>query len=171
MTLNVVVNGGFSQDDMKRLHEEVFAQLGEQNFNIRINQISPQELVYSKRGKFNYIINLINVKRGVIKRIQGRIEDYIVCKDGTRLKRLDFIMKEATRVKASQLVQERAGKVKVLVIPEEGFGSEDRNRIISALIARVGTDNLDVELIETTMDKLVTTGSGKFKYIINLIRE
>ena len=96
---------------------------------------------------------------GVIKRIQGRIEDYIVCKDGTRLKRLDFIMKEATRVKASQLV------------PEEGFGSEDRNRIISALIARVGTDNLDVELIETTMDKLVTTGSGKFKYIINLIRE
>lgn len=38
-------------------------------------------------------------------------------------------------------------------------------------IARVGTDNLDVELIETTMDKLVTTGSGKFKYIINLIRE
>ena len=64
VTLNVVVNGGFSQDDMKRLHEEVFAQLGEQNFNIRINQISPQELVYSKRGKFNYIINLINVKRG-----------------------------------------------------------------------------------------------------------
>lgn len=57
------------------------------------------------------------------------------------------------------------------MIPEEGFGSEDRNRIISALIARVGTDNLDVELIETTMDKLVTTGSGKFKYIINLIRE
>lgn len=49
---------------MKRLHEEVFAQLGEQSFNIRINQISPQELVYSKRGKFNYIINLINVKRG-----------------------------------------------------------------------------------------------------------
>jgi len=171
VTLNVVVNGGFSQDDMKRLHEEVFAQLGEQNFNIRINQISPQELVYSKRGKFNYIINLINVKRGVIKRIQGRIEDYIVCKDGTRLKRLDFIMKEATRVKASQLVQERAGKVKVLVIPEEGFGSEDRNRIISALIARVGTDNLDVELIETTMDKLVTTNSSKFKYIINFIRE
>lgn len=108
---------------------------------------------------------------GVIKRIQGRIEDYIVCKDGTRLKRLGFIMKEATRVKASQLVQERAGKVKVLVIPEEGFGSEDRNRIISALIARVGTDNLDVELIETTMDKLVTTNSGKFKYIINFIRE
>ena len=52
---------------------------------------------------------------GVIKRIQGRIEDYIVCKDGPRLKR--------------------------------------------------------VELIETTMDKLVTTNSSKFKYIINFIRE
>ncbi len=76
-------------------------------------------------------------------------------------------MKEAQNVKVSQLIQDSVGKVRILVVPEKGFCDMNREKIISALIARAGTGNMDVELTETSMDKLVYTESEKFKYIVS----
>lgn len=107
--------------------------------------------------------------RGVIKRICGRNEDYLVCKDGSRIKRLGFVMKNSKNIKASQIIQECQGKVLILVVPEENFNRADANMIVSSFKERVGPDNMDVSLKETTMNGLVYSNNGKFKYIINKI--
>ena len=103
-----------------------------------------------------------------MRRIGGRNEDYVVCKDGTKVMRLDFIMKEATRVKASQLVQQERGKLTIRVVPEAGFGESDERRIVASLAERIGRGNMDVTIEKTTLDGLIYSKRGKFKYIIRI---
>lgn len=105
----------------------------------------------------------------MIKKICGRNEDYLVCKDGSRIKRLGFIMKNSKYVKVAQIIQERPGKALILVVPEEGFDKADADTILSSFQERVGSGNMDVSLKETTMNGLVYSNNGKFRYIINKI--
>lgn len=169
VTLNIVAGSGFTDGDMSKLKRVVGKQLGENNFEITINRIKPSEIIYTSRGKFNYVLNLMKVKSGgVVRRIGGRNEDYVVCKDGTKVMRLGFIMKEATRVKASQLVQQERGKLTIRVVPESGFGESDERRIVASLAERIGRGNMDVTIEKTTLDGLIYSKRGKFKYIIRI---
>lgn len=168
--LNVVVENSFTDADMERLRTLVSEQLGGNNFDIEISKVQAKDLIYTAQGKFNYVVSLTNVNSGgVIKRICGRNEDYLVCKDGSRIKRLGFVMKNSKNIKASQIIQECQGKVLILVVPEENFNRADANMIVSSFKERVGPDNMDVSLKETTMNGLVYSNNGKFKYIINKI--
>ena len=169
--LNVVVENSFTDADMERLRTLVSEQLGGNNFDIEISKVQAKDLIYTAQGKFNYVVSLTNVNSGggVIKRICGRNEDYLVCKDGSRIKRLGFVMKNSKNIKASQIIQECQGKVLILVVPEENFNRADANMIVSSFKERVGPDNMDVSLKETTMNGLIYSNNGKFKYIINKI--
>lgn len=60
--LNVVASSSFSDIDAERLKSAVFEQLGADNFEIKINTINPDGLIYSSHGKFNYILNFVNEK-------------------------------------------------------------------------------------------------------------
>ena len=57
--LNIVVGNNFSDSDMRTLQDAVEFQLGTNNFNLKINKISKNEIIYSKNGKFSYILNLM----------------------------------------------------------------------------------------------------------------
>lgn len=168
--LNVVVGNSFTDADMERLRNLVSEQLGGNNFDIEISKVKAKDLIYTSQGKFNYVISLTNINSGgVIKKICGRNEDYLVCKDGSRIKRLGFIMKNSKYVKVAQIIQERPGKALILVVPEEGFDKADADTILSSFQERVGSGNMDVSLKETTMNGLVYSNNGKFRYIINKI--
>ena len=78
-------------------------------------------------------------------------------------------MKKSKHVKAAQIIQEHPGKALILVVPEKGFNKTDANTILSSFQERVGLNNMDVSLKETTMNGLVYSNNGKFKYIINKI--
>lgn len=60
VTLNIVTNNNFSQNDKIKLDKIVHEQLGKNNFDIIINQIDKSQLIITQRGKFNYIINNIS---------------------------------------------------------------------------------------------------------------
>ena len=62
--LSIVVNSRFTDSDAKKLEEVVHSQLGSENFLININKVKPNDIIYSSRGKFNYVLNLINVNQG-----------------------------------------------------------------------------------------------------------
>lgn len=57
--LNYVPGKGFSKEDERKLVNAVKEQLGENNFEFAFCSISANEIVYSSRGKFSYIINKI----------------------------------------------------------------------------------------------------------------
>jgi hypothetical protein len=57
------------------------------------------------------------------------------------------------------------------VVPEAGYQDADGQSVINAFQHRVGAGNLDIQLELTDMDGLITSTRGKFKYIINNIKE
>ncbi len=105
----------------------------------------------------------------VVKRVNGRKEDYLHCKDGSRILRLDFIFKGVKHVKMSQLVQDKEGVLSVRVVPEKDFTDDDRNRIEQNIIARMGAGNIDFRIELITENEIQLTPRGKYKFIINLM--
>lgn len=58
--LNYVPGKDFTEQDRGNLRNAVVEQLGENNFTFDFRAIMPQEIIYSERGKFNYIVNKIS---------------------------------------------------------------------------------------------------------------
>lgn len=102
----------------------------------------------------------------LIKTIHGREEDYIVCKDGSHVMRLGFLFKKASNVKAAQLIQQETGVVHILIVPETGYSEIDSTNIVNEFIKRVGRGNLDIHILKTSMENLIYSKSGKFKFIL-----
>lgn len=156
-------HGGYYEDPGYSINE--YVEDGEITTSL-INESFPMI-----RYKGNDIMEL-NKNGGdkcIVKKIHGRDEDFVICKDGTKLKRLGFIMKEASNVKATQLIQDAIGEIKILIVPESNFTEKDRDKILSAFWDRVGKNNMDVEVVKTSMEDLVYSKRGKFKYIINRV--
>ena len=104
----------------------------------------------------------------VVTRINGRKEDFIYCKDGTRIMRLGFLFKKVQHIKMSQLVQKENGSLEICIVPDSDFNSEDINQVEQNLINRVGADNIDYEIKLVTENEIVYTKRGKYKFIINM---
>ena len=126
------------------------------------------------RYRGNDIIETIKVDGNnkehlAIKKIHGRNEDYLICKDGTYIKRLGFIFKRTDHVNAAQLIQNEKGKVRIKIVPDPDFNKSDSQSIKESLWERVGKGNLIIDIELVSLNELEYTSSGKFKYIINNI--
>ena len=123
------------------------------------------------RYRSNDVMEIVEVlgknPRIVVKRIEGRIEDYLYSKDGSRIMRLDFLFKGVKHVKMSQLIQDEKGILDVCVVPEDDFNEEDRNQIEHNLINRIGVGNIEYSIRLITEQEIRYTSRGKFKMVIN----
>lgn len=167
--LNYVPGREFSKEDERKLVYAVKEQLGEDNFEFAFYPVSANEMVYSSRGKFNYIIQL-ETKWGGVKRIKGRVDDIIIGKDGSLLTRVDFI-EEGNHIKACQWIQEDKGKLLILIVPDKGFSPQDKNYVIEETLKRIGKDNVDLETQIVGIEQLYYTKRGKFQLIVNKINK
>lgn len=127
------------------------------------------EMKSPKDEKCQLVVNNRKWDNVFISKIIGRNEDYIFCKDDSRVMRLGFILKGATHVRTVQLVQREKGSVCVLIVPEVGFNNDDERYIVDALESRVGKGNLDIIVKIGTESDLIYTKRGKFKYLINIV--
>lgn len=121
------------------------------------------------RYRSNDIIELAEPgSKTLIKSVVGRNEDYVVCKDGSKIQRLDFIFKGVKNVKMSQLVLDKNGTLHINIVPNAGFCNMDKNVVEHNLIERVGKNNLDylISIIEET--EIIYTKRGKYKFLMNL---
>lgn len=59
VTLNVVGSNSYTDKDRETLKNAVFEQLGETNFDISINEVSPEDIIYTNAGKFQYVVNFV----------------------------------------------------------------------------------------------------------------
>lgn len=108
------------------------------------------------RYRVNDIIEIMDVKseknqQNIVKSIEGRKEDYILCKDGSQIKRLDFLFKGISNVRFSQLVQDENDLLHVNIVPETGFSEADKKHVERNLLDRVGNGNLDFVIELTTV--------------------
>ena len=104
----------------------------------------------------------------IVTRIYGRKEDFINCKDDTRIMRLDFLFKNVKHIKMSQLIQNKNGLLEIHIVPDSDFNREDIKQVEQNLINRVGAGNIEYEIKLITENDIVYTKRGKYKFIINL---
>jgi len=97
------------------------------------------------------------------------MDDYVVCKDGSMVTRIDFI-ESGEHIKACQWVQEEKGKVTVCIVPDEGFTEKDRLFVKEETLKRVGYENMEITTKLVSINDLIYSRRGKFKLIVNNIR-
>lgn len=168
LNVNIVPDFGFSKLDEKSIENNVIERIGKDNIDFKINQIRESDLVYTKRGKFKFLIHLSSIVGGVILRVVGRVDDFLICKDGSRVTRVDFV-EDGENIKACQWIQKENGKLLILIVPDDGFTDKDKEFVVDETIKRVGENNMDIDVKLAKLDELRLTKRGKFRLIVNEI--
>lgn len=166
--MNIVPDFGFSKLDEKSIENNVIERIGKDNIDFKINQIRESDLVYTKRGKFKFLIHLSSIVGGVILRVVGRVDDFLICKDGSRVTRVDFV-EDGENIKACQWIQKEKGKLLILIVSDDGFTVKDKEFVVDETIKRVGENNMDIEVKLAELADLRLSKRGKFRLIVNEI--
>ena len=168
LNVNIVPDFGFSKLDEKSIENNVIERIGKDNIDFKINQIRESDLVYTKRGKFKFLIHLSSIVGGEILRVVGRVDDFLICKDGSRVTRVDFV-EDGENIKACQWIQKEKGKLLILIVPDDGFTVKDKEFVVDETIKRVGENNMDIEVKLAELADLRLSKRGKFRLIVNEI--
>lgn len=96
--------------------------------------------------------------------IEGRLEDYILTPDGRRIIGMNQVFEYAKHVKEIQIHQSATDQIVFRVVPEDGFGVEDKEALTREFQRRAGTD---ISIRFTTVDSLERSSSGKLKAVIS----
>ena len=166
LEIYVVPEPDFEDVDKHQIEYNLMDRVGTGNIDFRIKLINEKDIRYTPRGNFKYLINLTFIKyQETIFKVVGREDDYVICKDGTRVTRIDFI-ENGEHIKACQWIQEEDGKVEIRIVPDKGFTEKDRLYVVRETERKVGQGNLDINTIIVSIDKLIYTRRGKFKLIV-----
>ena len=102
-------------------------------------------------------------KLPVVKRIIGRMDDYVKTKDGRFIGRLSQVTKGVNNVAEAQIVQDSTEEIRILVVPFGKFREDDRARLLRNAHQRMGSEmRIHVELV----DAIPRTKRGKFRYVV-----
>lgn len=100
----------------------------------------------------------------LVAAIDGRDEDYVVTKNGTRLGRLDHIFKDMVRVREAQIRQNRPGHMELRVVRGPGYSTEDEAALRAETRKRVG-DDMDFDIIYVSA--LPRSSCGKLRFVVS----
>ncbi len=106
-------------------------------------------------------------RRGrVVGSIDGRIEDYILLADGTRVGRMDHILKKMTHIREAQFYQREPGKIQIRIVRRPEYSPADEKRLLDQTALRVGSDT---EVTLEYRDRLPRTSRGKLRLVVSEI--
>lgn len=100
----------------------------------------------------------------IVARLDGRLEDYVVLANGTRVGRLDHVFKDLSAVQEAQIVQRRIGEITVRIVPNQQYSSEHRDILIYELRERLG-DGVDITI--ELVSKLERSVTGKLRFVVS----
>ena len=101
-------------------------------------------------------------KSPYLSTVVGRVDDYLLKKDGRKIGRLSHIMKPAKNVLKSQLVQTDYERLLIRVVPDKGFAADTMDDVIMNARDYLGDMKISWELT----DQLERTKAGKIRHVI-----
>ena len=140
------------------------------------NQLHQNQYRIIGTNYYNYAFPLIRYDTGdiltaydnknfKIKSIDGRNEDYITLKNGTKLGRLDHLFKDIINVEEAQIVQESLDEIIVNIVPNKKFNKiVDEKLIVSEFQKRTGK-YLSINI--RYQKKIKRTKNGKLKFVVS----
>jgi phenylacetate-CoA ligase len=104
----------------------------------------------------------------VVAGIDGRLEDYIILRNGTKLGRLDHLFKDMINIREAQIRQRSRGELLIRVVPGDHYTDADERTLQRETRLRVG-DNVDIEV--ERVEKIERTANGKLRFVVSEVRE
>jgi phenylacetate-CoA ligase len=104
----------------------------------------------------------------VVARIDGRLEDYVVLGDGTRIGRMDHIFKDMVNVREAQIRQSRPGAITLHVSRLPEYTEADERALMAETRKRVG-DGTEVRL--EYVERLERSAIGKLRLVVSEIAD
>lgn len=101
-----------------------------------------------------------------IETIDGRIEDYLLTRDGRRIGRLDHVFKDQVLVREAQIRQQQAGVCEVLLVVDARFGAAEQAALEREFYTRVGDG---VSATFTRVEGIPRTRSGKLRLVVSTV--
>lgn len=104
----------------------------------------------------------------IVASIDGRMEDYVILKNGARLGRMDHILKHMTTVREAQIVQERPGAITIRVVRGAQYSDMDEVALLRATYQRVGHDT---DVVIDYVDGIERSPTGKLRFVLSEVHE
>lgn len=99
----------------------------------------------------------------VLTAIDGRRDDYVVLRDGSRLGRL-AMFKDLVNIRETQVYNPAPGEVVFRVVRSDGWTADDQSKLLAEAKARFGDRaRVSVEYLE----RLPRTGRGKLRLVVS----
>jgi len=104
----------------------------------------------------------------VVASVDGRLEDYIILRNGARLGRMDHIFKDMMNIREAQIYQKRPGEIIIRVVRSSHYTDADEAKLLRETRKRVGNDtDIFIEYVEA----LERSSTGKLRFVISEIPE
>jgi phenylacetate-CoA ligase len=100
----------------------------------------------------------------IIERIDGRKEDYVILKNGSRIGRMDHVFKDMVNIREAQIFQKQIGKIVLRVVPGFNFTDADEITLLQEVRIRVGNDE---EIFIEYLDSLERSPHGKLRFVVS----
>ena len=104
----------------------------------------------------------------LLKRIEGRVTDFVVARDGTVMHGLAliYILRDLPQVGAFKIIQESLDCTRVLLVSADGVPPALRLSIVSQFRARLGAS---VEILIEEVAAIPAEASGKHRYVVSKV--
>lgn len=99
----------------------------------------------------------------ILASVEGRMDDFIITRDGRKVGRLDPVFKVDTPINEAQIVQESIDRIVVNIVPAEGFSEDSQQDLIKRLQDRLGP--MDVEIRKVAA--IPRGPNGKFRAVVS----
>ena len=104
----------------------------------------------------------------VVESVDGRLEDYVILANGTRVGRLDHVFKDMVTIREAQIAQHSPGEITLRIVRGAEHTEADEEILLREMRKRVGFD-IRIEIVY--LDRLPRSGSGKLRLVVSSIRE
>ncbi len=104
----------------------------------------------------------------LLKRVEGRVTDFVVARDGTVMHGLAliYVLRDLPQIRAFKIIQESLDITRVLLVSVSGLPALIRIDIIRQFRARLGAS---VEILIEEVAEIPAEASGKHRYVISKV--
>ncbi len=98
----------------------------------------------------------------VLKKIEGRVEDYVVTPEGKRIMRFDYLFKDTDQIKEAQVVQRQLGSIEINIVKRKGYTSDTEDHLLGQVKDWI-SPNLKVSF--NYVPEIPRESNGKFRAV------
>lgn len=100
----------------------------------------------------------------IVDGVDGRLEDYVVLADGTRIGRMDHIFKDMINVREAQIHQKAPGAITMRIVRRAEYTAADEAALRRETAKRLGPE---AEIRIEYVDALPRSRTGKLRFVVS----